>query len=90
MVAHPAEDPNAPPEEPKTKEKQALGEIDEVKGIMHQNLQKMQERGEKLDTLNKQTGKPLLLLLLFLSDPTRSVVYAVIRSLIPNVRVFCW
>jgi vesicle-associated membrane protein 4 len=43
-----------PSSQSKTKEVQK--QVDEVVGIMHENINKVMERGEKLDSLQTKTG----------------------------------
>ncbi len=38
------------------KTKKVQGEVDEVVGIMNNNINKVMERGEKLDSLQTKTG----------------------------------
>lgn len=46
--------PNASPPSP-SKTKQVQSQVDEVVGIMQNNIEKVMERGEKLDTLATKT-----------------------------------
>jgi vesicle-associated membrane protein 4 len=38
------------------KAKQVKEEVDQVVGIMHENINKVMERGERLDSLQTKTG----------------------------------
>ncbi|KAI3655940.1 hypothetical protein MP638_006244, partial [Amoeboaphelidium occidentale] len=40
-----------------SKARQVQKEVDDVVGIMHDNINKVMERGEKLDSLQTKTGK---------------------------------
>ena len=52
--AGPSSGSNQPPRNQKTQQVQQ--QVDEVVGIMHENINKVMERGEKLDSLQTKTG----------------------------------
>ena len=49
------------------KVKQVQQQVDEVKGIMHQNIEKVVERGDKIENLQEKTGMNPLFFSLFSS-----------------------
>ena len=54
-MSSPAKSPNANPNAPKSNTKQLQSEVNEVVGIMQDNIHKVMERGEQLDQLQTKT-----------------------------------
>jgi hypothetical protein len=66
-MSAPANNSKNPPTNQPQKTKQVQQQVDEVVGIMHENINKVMERGEQLNSLQNKTGAHFMLVVFIIN-----------------------